>query len=142
VIATSELRIDMRGIFISKHLALALALLLLPTAANAKNCLKVDDENSPAATVSGRITTHHRVPKAWSDVRAAKGFFLKLDTPLLTGDTEVCLKWDKIAIIPSDDSQLRKWVNRHVTIEGKLGRFVSALVNPAIFIRPGQIVRQ
>jgi hypothetical protein len=31
--------------------------------AQAKNCLKVDDENSPAATLSGHITTRHKVHK-------------------------------------------------------------------------------
>jgi hypothetical protein len=134
-----------------KKVALGFALLLsnallFCAAANAKNCLKVDDENSPAVTVSGRITTHHSVPKG-VETRAAKGFFfLKLDTPLLAdnsgGSGFPCYEWPKIAIMaddkfqlnPDDKSQVRRWTNQHVTIEGKLNRFGSALVDPSIFI--------
>jgi len=31
-------------------------------------------------------------------------------------------------------TQLKKWNNQHVTIDGKLGRFMSALVSPNVFI--------
>jgi len=51
-------------------LLLSITLALLPFLANAKNYLKVDGENSPTASVSGRITTHHSVPKR-SELRAA-----------------------------------------------------------------------
>lgn len=118
--------------------SIALGLLLLPATANAKNCFMVDYENAPAATVSGRITAHHRVPKG-SELRAADGPFLNLDTPLLTangGDTEQCLVWRKIVIMSHDDDpQLAKWTNQHVIIFGQLNRFGSALVDPAIFIK-------
>jgi hypothetical protein len=50
--------------------SIALGLLLLPATANAKNCFMVDYENAPAATVSGRITAHHRVPKGPGTPRA------------------------------------------------------------------------
>ena len=93
------------------------------------------------ATVSGRITTHHEVLPKGSDFRVAKGFFfLRLDTPLLADTGLGCSEWGKIVIM-SDDPQLARWINRHVTIEGKLDRFVSALVVPSIFIRLALIVQ-
>ncbi len=98
---------------------------------------RVDYDNSPEVTASGRITMHHEVAKG-SERRAAKGFFLQLDTPLSLWDGEVCYKCGKIVLI-SDDPQLVEWVNRHVTIEGKLGRFGSALVDPSIFIEVATI---
>jgi hypothetical protein len=64
--------------------------------------------------------------------------WLILDQPLL-GWYE-CGKWRKIAILTGeqsqiDYSQLRSWwEGQHVTIDGKLGRFVSALVSPSVFI--------
>src|SRR5262245_4445071 len=114
-------------------LSSALVLLLFSVAANARTCLKVDDENSPATTVSGRVTLQHRVPKS-SESRAAKGPFLILDQPLFADIGNGCREWRKIAIT-SDDSPLRKWeANQDVTIKGKLNRFGSALVDPPIFI--------
>jgi hypothetical protein len=121
----------------------SLPLLLFSVATNAKTCLKVDYDNSPAAIVSGRITTHHKLPKG-SEGRTGDGPWLILDQPLLadhTGDGS-CYKWRKIAILPGDDwtkaeaqiTQIKKWNNQHVTIDGKLARFVSALVSPSIFI--------
>ena len=98
-------------------------------------CLKLDDENSTAVTVSGRVTMFHQTPKG-SELRAADGPFLMLDQPLLV-DMEAgdCKEWRKIAILVDDNqSQTRRWANQHVIIEGKLGRFGSALVSPAIFI--------
>jgi hypothetical protein len=136
---------------VDKKLSLGIALSALPlllfcASANAKNCVKVDEDNSPAVTVSGRITTHHSVPKG-VETRAAKGFFfLKLDTPLLAdnsgGSGFFCYGWPKIVIMaddkfqlnPEDKSHVRRWNNQHVTIEGKLNRFGSALVEPSIYI--------
>jgi hypothetical protein len=121
---------------------IAAALLLFPTTAHAKNCFMVDYDNAPAATVSGRITAHHKAPKG-SELRAADGPFLNLDTPLLTAnadDPDQCLEWGKIVIL-SDDPRLAKWVGQHVTIFGHLDRFVSALVDPAIFIEAKTIKR-
>src|SRR5262249_18116853 len=118
--------------------SIALGLLLFPATANAKNCFMVDYENAPAATVSGRITAHHRAPKG-SELRAADGPFLNLDTPLLTadaGDTDQCLECVKIVIMSHDDDlQLAKWTNQHVLIFGQFSRLGSALVDPAIFIK-------
>ena len=126
-------------------------LLALTVAASAQTCVKVDDDNSPAAIVSGRITTHHKLPK-WSEGRTGDGPWLILDQPLLADHTgggitgepsyEFCYKWRKFAILPGGDgekaeaqiTQLKKWNNQHVTIDGKLGRFGSALVSPSIFI--------
>ena len=112
--------------------------LLFSVAANADTCLKLDYENSAAAIVSGRITMHNKLPKG-SELRTGDGPWLILDQPLLatTDETaEGCIKSRKIAIIGGDDdqSQIRRWANQHVIIEGKLGRFGSALVSPAIFI--------
>jgi hypothetical protein len=123
-------------------------LLLFSVAANAKTCVKVDYDNWPAAIVSGRITTHHKLPK-WSEGRTGDGPWLILDQPLLADNTgggitgvpsyEFCYKFRKIAILPGGEktekeredqiTQLKKWNNQHVTIDGKLGRFVSALVS-------------
>jgi hypothetical protein len=44
--------------------------------------LKVDDDNSPEAMVSGRVTKQPiKLPKD-SELRATKDFYLKLDPPL------------------------------------------------------------
>ena len=121
-----------------KKVTLLLSLLLFSVAANAETCVKVDYDNSPAAIVSGRITTHHKLPKG-SEQRTGDGPWLILDEPLLLGWYE-CGRWRKIAILPGGDekeaeaqiTQIKKWNNQHVTIDGKLGRFVSALVSPSI----------
>jgi hypothetical protein len=104
-------------------------LLLFSVAANAQTCVKVGYDNSPAAIVSGRITTHHKLPKG-SEGRTGDGPWLILDQPLLLGWYE-CGKWQKIAILTGeqtqiDYSEIRSWAGQHVTIDGKLGRFVSA----------------
>jgi hypothetical protein len=117
--------------------ALLLFLLLFSVTTNAQTCVKVDYDNSPAAIVSGRITTHHKLPKG-SEQRTGDGPWLILDEPLLLGWYE-CAKWRKIAILTGDQSQIdqsqiRSWDGQHVTIDGKLGRFVSALVSPSIYI--------
>ena len=115
-----------------KTVTLLLSLLLFSAAANAKVCVRLDHENSALATVSGRVTTHHKAP---GELRAADGPFLMLDQPLLAdlagGE---CSKWRKIAILADTQFEIRRWANQHVIIEGKLGRFGSALVSPAIFI--------
>jgi hypothetical protein len=78
-------------------------------------------------------------------MRVAEGFFfLKLDRSLranVSGDSDDCYNWDEIAIFEPSDSttHMERWNNRHVTIEGKLGRFVSALVYPSIFIEMSTI---
>jgi len=127
-----------------KKVALLLSplLLIFSVAVNAENCVIVSYDNSPAAIVSGRITTHHKLPKG-SEGRTGDGPWLILDQPLLLGWYE-CGKWRKIAILPGGEktekeredqiTQLKKWNNEHVTIDGKLGRFGSALVSPSIFI--------
>src|SRR5262249_1326253 len=128
-----------------KKVALLLSLLLFSVAANARTCVWVDYENSPAVTVSGHITTHHKLPKG-SEQRTGDGPWLILDRPLLAGYQGNCGEWRKIAIVPNLDgewekereaqiAQLRKWANQRVTIEGKLVRFVPALVSPSIFIK-------
>jgi hypothetical protein len=105
-------------------------------------------DQSNEAIVSGRITTHHKLSKGTEPgMRTGDGPWLILDQPLLaelSGAAEVtdfvdCGKWRKIAILTGeqsqiDQSQLRRWANQHETIKGKLGRFGSALVSPAIFI--------
>jgi hypothetical protein len=122
------------------NLLMALLLLIFPAAANARDttlpCFKVDDENTPAVTLSGRITKHHRSPPKDSELRAAEGFYVKLDSPLRADNGGGgCQDRDEIPVIePTTPTQLVRWNNRHVTIEGKLGRFPSALAYPAIFI--------
>jgi len=120
-----------------KKVALLLSplLLLFSVAANARTCVWVDYDNSPAVTVSGRITTHHKLPKG-SEQRTGDGPWLILDQPLLAGFAGNCGEQRKIAIHANADDypQLGKWANQHVTIEGNLVRFVSALVSPSIFI--------
>src|SRR5262245_46696172 len=59
-------------------------LLIFSVAANAKTCVWVDYENSPAATVSGRITTHHKLPKG-TEQRTGGGPWLILDHRLRGG---------------------------------------------------------
>ena len=65
---------------------LSVAVLLFPVTANAKNCLKLHDKNSPSVIVSGRITTHHKLPKD-SEQRTGDGPWLILDQPLLADHT-------------------------------------------------------
>src|SRR5262249_61976553 len=132
-----------------KKVALLLSplLLLFSVAANAETCVIVSYDDSPAAIVSGRITTHHKLPKG-SEQRTGDGPWLILDEPLLVGWYE-CGKWRKIAILsanadlmavwsaktnPDNQSQIRSLAGQHITIEGKLGRFVSALVSPSVYI--------
>jgi hypothetical protein len=84
-------------------------LLFFSITADARTCLKVDDENSPTVTVSGRVTTQHRVPKG-SELRAGDGPWLMLDQPVLadpTGEPGMrnCTDWRKIAIV----SDRRAW---------------------------------
>jgi hypothetical protein len=83
---------------------IAAALLLFSTTAHVKNRFMVDYDNAPAATVSGRIIAHHKAPKG-SELRAADGPFLNLDTPLLTANTDdpdQCFEWSKIVILSDD----------------------------------------
>jgi hypothetical protein len=68
--------------------------------------------------------------------RAAKGYYLGLDTPLQADLGAGCRDWVEIAI--NDDehaNQLARLNKRHVIVAGELGRFGSALVDPPIFIR-------
>ena len=125
-----------------KKVALLLSplLLIFSVAVNAENCVIVSYDNSPAAIVSGRITTHHKLPKG-SEQRTGDGPWLILDQPLLADHAGIgsCYKWRKIAILTGeqsqiDYSQLRSWEGQHVTIDGKLGRFGSALVSPSVYI--------
>src|ERR1700730_6633600 len=122
--------------------------LIIPAAANARNtlpCFRVDYENNPLVILTGRITKHHHKLSKDSELRAAEGFFLKLDSPLRADasgdswDSGDCYNWDEIAI--SGTSDMERWNNRHVIIEGKLNRFGSALVYPAIFIESSTIKR-
>jgi hypothetical protein len=134
-----------------KKAALLLALLLFSVAANAKTCLKLRYK-STFVVVSGRITTHHKLPKD-SEGRTGDGPWLILDQALLIDHTEAspeespgymsCYKWRKIAILPGDDgkqaeaqiTQIKKWNNQHVMIDGELDHFASGLVSPNVYIR-------
>jgi hypothetical protein len=108
--------------------------MVVSATAEAKNCLQVDDENSPAVTLSGHITTQHKVPKN-TELRAAQGYYLRLDTPLRADLGAGCWDWVEIPILDDEHAnQLAKLNKRHVIVAGKLGRFGSALVVPPIFI--------
>jgi len=103
------------------------------------NCITVDYENSPAVTLSGRVTKHHRVLPKNSELRAAEGFYIKLDTPLRADAGGGSGDWDEIGVMESPTIQLMAWNNRWVTLTGKLGRFGSALVSPPIFVEVSTI---
>ncbi len=108
-----------------------------------KDCFKVDDENSPEVTVSGRVTQEHRKLPKNSELRAAKGFYLKLDTPIRANAGAGCADWDEIAVMEFDNqntTRLVKWNNRDVIVLGKLARFGSALVHPPIFIEISRMI--
>jgi hypothetical protein len=118
-----------------KLLTTVFASMIVSATAEAKNCLKVDEENSPAVTLSGHITTQHKIPKN-SELRAAEGYYLRLDTPLQADLGAGCWDWVEIAINGDEHAnQLARLNKRHVIVAGKLGRFGSALVDPPIFIR-------
>jgi hypothetical protein len=127
-----------------KTLATITLTLAMITAASAQqtssnsggNCLKVDDVNNPTVILSGRITKDHRIledrgidqPTVWNS------YFLKLDTPLREDNGGGCGDVDEIAIMTPNDCGYDDFNNQHVTIEGKLDRFPSALAYPSIFI--------
>jgi hypothetical protein len=111
-----------------KNVALLLSplLLLFSVAANAQTCVKVEVGASTEVIVSGRITTHHKLPKD-SELRTGDGPWLSLDEPLLAGylggttgkpSYEFCSKFRKIAILAGGEdwkeaeaqiTQIRKW---------------------------------
>jgi hypothetical protein len=115
---------------------LLLMALLVPAAASAETCLIVDDENSPAVTVSGRITMQNYVRKD-GDLRSAAGPFLVLDKPLYSSTGADCVMRDKIAI----NSEEKFRVGEKVLLEGKLTRYQSALIYPGIFLDIGRRVK-
>lgn len=43
-----------------KTLLLIAVALLVASAAKAKDCIKVDDDHSPVAVLSGQVTKHHK----------------------------------------------------------------------------------
>jgi hypothetical protein len=111
----------------------SLTFLVISASANAEDCFKVDDEKSPAATLSGRITTNAlKIPRN-IEGRAAESFYLNLDTPLRVDSGTGCTDWRAIPVMDFKN-QIVRWQNQHVTISGKLNRFGSALVYPPIFI--------
>src|SRR6516165_11515882 len=84
---------------------LSVLLVALATAAHAKNCLKLHYKSLPLVIVSGRITTHHKLPKD-SEGRTGDGPWLILDQPLLAGGQSTgepsygfCSKYRKMAIL-------------------------------------------
>jgi hypothetical protein len=114
---------------------------MLSTTANA-DCLKIDDENFPIATVSGRISNQHKVPKG--DLRSAKGMpFLVLDRPLEADLGGGCENFWKIVIFTTEEDTKRTKrqliAGKRVKMTGKLRRFGSALVDPPIFIENYEI---
>jgi hypothetical protein len=130
-----------------KSFIIELVLLGCCTAADARGiskaaCIQVDDENTPLVTLSGRVAQNLKVPKN-SELRAAegfyaaKGFYIKLDTPLRASVLDECADWGEIAIFDAENERTRlgTFIDRYVVISGKLGRFGSALVYPAIFVR-------
>ena len=80
-------------------------LLFFSITADARNCLKIDYENSPTVTVSGRITTQHRVPKG-SELRAGDGPWLILDQPILADPREN----PEREVVPIGASALQAWL--------------------------------
>jgi hypothetical protein len=121
-----------------RTLVIVFTLLALTASANArdatKNCFKVDEDNSPAATLSGRITDIHKMPRI-GDLRPAKGPYINLDMPLRADVGGGCKYWRKIPfVMESVENQHSKWQNRRVAVSGRLGRFGSALVYPPIYI--------
>jgi hypothetical protein len=112
-----------------------LSLWMLSTTAKAE-CLNIDYENDPIATVSGRVTSHHKVPKG--DLRAAAGPFLVLDRPLEVDLGTGCGNIWKIVVLTTEEDTKRTRrqliAGKRVKMTGKLSRFGSALVDPPIFI--------
>lgn len=118
-----------------KRLFLSLAIIPIATSLFAKDCIKVDDDHSSVAVLSGQVTKHYKV--AGPDLRVAAGPFLKLDAPLLTdfGGAKGCTNLAKVAILNGANRFKDK---QRVSITGTLGRFGSALVDPPVFIDPKQ----
>jgi hypothetical protein len=112
---------------------------MLSITANA-DCLKIDDD--PVATVSGRVTNQHKVPKG--GLRAVKGsIFLVLDQPLEADLGTGCQNFWKIVIFTTKEDTKRTKrqliAGKRVKMTGKLSRFGSALVDPPIFIENYEI---
>jgi hypothetical protein len=125
---------------VPRKIILAAALLLTMAAAtSAETCLLVDQGiKTPTATVSGRITMHHHIPKGY-ETRAAGGPYLVLDKPLLIDTGFGCWKWRKIVIM---DDPKRFRANQRVTIEGTLDQFYNSLVEPSINITPTTVKKE
>jgi hypothetical protein len=111
----------------------------------AADCLQADYDNSPETIVAGRVIKRLEKKDQLSkdsELRLAKTFFLKLDPPLRADNGTGCDNWDVIAIVTRGDQEgarIAKLNNRRVIIEGKLGRFGSALVYPSLFIEVATI---
>jgi len=114
--------------------------------AHAETCIKVDETNSPKATLSGRVVAHHQVPVAWKrdGIHAAATPFLRLDAPLLVDYGTGCQRLPDVALFVAGKPSPR--MGQHVTITGTLNRFDSATVVPPVYLdardapKPGLLV--
>jgi hypothetical protein len=125
-----------------KHFVLTAALALIfpalsaafsTVAAHAETCIKVDEDNSPKATLSGRIVAHHQIPSSWKreGIHAPGEPFLSIDAPLLVDYGTGCQRLFDIALFVAGKPPR---AGQHVTIAGTLNRFDSATVNPSIYL--------
>jgi hypothetical protein len=113
--------------------AAALLVAVQAGAAHAETCIKVDGDNSPKATLSGRVVAHIQVPAAGKreGIHAASGLFLHLDAPLLIDNSTGCHHFPDIALFVEGKPPR---AGQHVTITGTLNRFASATVVPSIYL--------
>jgi hypothetical protein len=135
--------VDMKKLLLAGIAALSVLGASAAHTRDTKICFEVpqQSDDQPIVTLSGRITKQHG--KKWfrgTELRPAETLLLKVDGRLRTklpgGDECDDRGQDEIAILDVDDALFNdaKWVGRHVTITGKLDRFVSAVVYPSIYI--------
>jgi hypothetical protein len=86
----------------------------------------------------------HRSPPKEGEFQPTWGYyhFLKLDNPLREDNGGGCGDLDEILIFLAweTDAWPAHWEEQHITIEGKLGRFPSALAYPSIYIELSEIL--
>jgi hypothetical protein len=117
-----------KRIAIAPLTALVLAPLIAPSV-HAQTCIKLDYDNSPAVKVKGHIIPARKL-KVSSDMRAAKGPYIRLKDPLHIDTGSGCETWREIPVHGD-----RIGPNRPVTITGTLIRPGSALAKPPVFIQ-------
>jgi hypothetical protein len=121
----------------------ALFFLTLHSVEAKDQCYKVNlDDPDPTVVLSGLVTKHHKKLPKKSEQYTSKGYYLKLDKPLLRRylDSDKCDTYPEITItfgvdLDIDERILKNWNKAHVVVGGVLSSAVSGLAYPGISIK-------